>query len=102
SDERGGWTLVLPGRRYYDNAPEVPPPNSPAIARPLTIRIHYPNAPALDLVENVELGTEHSVPNTALRGQVVGSGGSPIGGAVMSTSVSAATSVTRANGLWFL
>jgi len=103
TDERGGWTLVLPGRRYYDNSAEVPPPNAPPITRQLTIRINYPPPAApLVLTPDVQLGTERSIPNTALRGQVVGPGGAPISGAVITTSASGAASVTRANGTWFL
>lgn len=101
SDERGDWAIVLPGRRYYDNTLELRPPNAPPIVRPITVRVHLPNGP-LDLVENVTLGSEHSVRNTALRGQVTGGGGTPLPGAVVTTTVSGATSVTRANGLWFL
>jgi hypothetical protein len=102
TDDRGDWAIVLPGRRYIDNAPELRPPAAPPLVRPITIRIHLPNVPALDLVENVALGTEHSLRNTALRGQVVNAGGAPIRDAVVTTTVSGAASVTNGSGIWFL
>ncbi len=102
TDQRGDWAIVLPGRRYFDNTPELRPPAAPPLVRPMTIRIHLPNVPPLDLVENVTLGAEHSLRNTALRGQVVSAGGAPVRDAVVTTTVSAAASVTRANGIWFL
>jgi hypothetical protein len=103
TNARGDWALVLPSRRYYDAAPEITPGiNPPALERTFAIRIHYSPTP-FDVNEpNVELASDHGVRNTALRGQVVGPGGRPIAGAQISTTVSAATSVTRANGTWFL
>jgi len=101
TDARGDWAILLPGRRYFDNAPELQLPNT-TIVRPIAIRFHLPNAPALDVTENVTLGTDHTVRNTALRGQVVGRGGRPIAGAGVTTTVSGASSITRANGVWFL
>jgi hypothetical protein len=102
TDDRGDWAIVLPGRLYFDIAPELRPPAAPPLVRPITVRIHLPNVPPLDLVENVTLGSEHAVRNTALRGQAVTSGGGPLRDAVVTTTAGGAASVTRANGLWFL
>lgn len=104
SSAAGDWTIVLPGRRYVDNAPEIPAvlnPPPPPIKKQITVRVHGPNG-AVDVQPDVELGTEHSIKNTALRGQVVGPGGRPIGGAHIATSVGPETSVSQDNGLWFL
>jgi hypothetical protein len=103
SSQTGDWAVVLPGRRYLDPAPELPPgPNPPPFTKPITIRIHYPGGPFTDVTNAVELGTEFSLRNTALRGQVLTGGGLPIKDAVVQTSVSAATSLTRPDGTWFL
>jgi hypothetical protein len=99
---RGDWVLVLPGRRYLDNAPEIPGGfNPPPITKRFTLRVHYSAGP-VDLPQTVALGTEHSVRNTALRGQVVGPGGRPMAGAQIATSAGPATSVSRGDGVWFL
>jgi hypothetical protein len=101
TNENGDWAIVLPGRRYIDALPEVPAPGQLPIDRQVTVRIHYP-AGAVDVPTTVRLGTEHSVRNTALRGQVVGSGGRPIAGAQVTTSVGPGASASRADGVWFL
>jgi hypothetical protein len=97
----GDWALVLPGRRYFDNTPEIPPPIPPILRRQVAVRIHYPTGP-VTTVEDVVLGGEHSVRNTALRGQVLGPGGRPIAGARIRTSVDATTSTSCRDGSWFL
>lgn len=100
----GDFALVLPGRRYIDNAAEIVPvanPPNPPLMRAITVRIHFPNVPALDLGEQVAYGSDHAIRNTALRGQVVGGGGRPIEGAQIATSVDAVTTRTRADGVWF-
>jgi hypothetical protein len=97
----GDWALVLPGRRYFDNAAEIPQPNAPPIRRQISVRIGYPSGP-VTTVQDVLLGSEHSVRNTALRGQVLGPAGQPIAGAQIRTSASAATSTSRRDGIWFL
>jgi hypothetical protein len=103
TSDRGDFVLLLPHRRYIDNTPEVPPgPNPPPITIPITLRIGYDSGPALILLPNVVLGGEHSVANTALRGQVVGPGGRPIADAEITVSTGAQISRSRANGLWFL
>jgi len=51
---------------------------------------------------NVLLGSEYGLKNTALRGQVRRANGMPIAGAVITTSVNALTSTSRADGVWFL
>lgn len=105
SAANGDWALVLPGRLYIDPAPEVPavlpPPNSPPMTKQISVRVVYPTGTVTTL-QNVVLGDEHSVRNTGLRGQVLGSGGSPIVGARITTSVSAAVSTTGRDGSWFL
>jgi hypothetical protein len=101
SDDRGGWMLVLPDRRYIDPAPEIPAPGTPPLVKDVTVRVHSPTRD-VDRVEAVTLGGEHAVRNTALRGQVAGPGGRPIAGAVITTSLGPAASRTRADGLWFL
>jgi hypothetical protein len=103
TSDRGDFVLLLPHRRYIDNTPEVPPgANPPPITMPITLRIGYDSGPALVLLPNVVLGGEHSVANTALRGQVVGPGGRPVADAEITVSVGAQTSRSRVNGLWFL
>ena len=97
----GDWALVLPGRRYFDNAAEIPQPMAPPISKQISVRIGYPSGP-VTTVQGVLLGSEHSVRNTALRGQVLGAGGAPIAGANIATSASAATSTSRSDGVWFL
>lgn len=101
----GDWALVLPGRLYFDPAPESPaappPANSPPMTRQIAVRVAYPTG-TVTVLRNVVLGGEHSVRNTGLRGQVTGSGGRPIAGARITTSVSAATSTTGRDGSWFL
>lgn len=101
SDANGDWALVLPGRRYIDNTAEIPPANSPPIRKQISVRVNYPAGP-VTRVQDVLLGSEHPVRNTALRGQVLGPGGRPIAGARIRTSVSAATSTSRRDGVWFL
>jgi hypothetical protein len=101
TSDRGDFVLLLPHRRYIDNTPEVPPGPNP-VTIPVTLRIGYDSGPVLVLLPEVVLGGEHSVANTALRGQVVGPGGRPLGGVEITVSVGAQTSRTKANGLWFL
>ena len=73
------------------------------ITKQITFNVQYvPNSPPTAYTRTFALGREHSLRNTALRGQVVGPGGRPIGGAQITTSVGPATSVSRQNGLWFL
>ena len=101
SSRSGDWSLVLPGRRYYDNAPEIPAPADLPLERQLSVRIGYSGAP-VTTVQTVLLGSEHGVRNTALRGRVLGPGGRPLAGVPITTSVNARTSVTRADGGWTL
>lgn len=98
TDARGDWTLVLPDRRYIDGAPEIP---AQPVVKPISVRVHYPSG-AVTAQRNVTLGSEFALRNTALRGQVLGAGGRPIANAVISTSVNALTSQSRADGVWFL
>jgi hypothetical protein len=103
TNDRGDWALVLPGRRYIDNIAEIPAAGSPPITKQFTFNIHYvAGAPPTVVPRTFALGREHSLRNTALRGQVMGPGGRPISGAQITTSVSPATSVSRNNGVWFL
>jgi hypothetical protein len=95
----GDWALVLPGRRYIDDAPDIPPA-LPLVKR-LDVRIGYPAGP-VTVTQDVLLGSEHAVPNTALRGQVLGPGGRPLAGVPITTSAGPAASVTRADGSWTL
>jgi hypothetical protein len=100
---KGDWALVLPGRRYLDNAPEILPGlNPPPVTKAFALRLTNPDGTIVNLQRTIELGREFSLKATALRGQVVGPAGQPIGGAQVATSVSAATSTSRANGVWFL
>lgn len=101
SGASGDWALVLPGRRYLDNTPEIPPANTLPLKRRIEVRVSYPGGPVI-AVQEVILGSEHSVRNTALRGQVLGPGGRPIAGARIETSASPRTSITRADGKWTL
>ena len=97
----GDWVLVLPGRRHFDTTVELPPANTLPLKRQILVRVGYPGG-AVTTIEDVVLGSEHSVRNTALRGQVLGPGGRPIAGAGITTSASARSSVSRADGLWTL
>ncbi|CAN7806107.1 hypothetical protein LJR267_010688 [Paraburkholderia hospita] len=101
SGVNGDWALVLPGRRYFDSAIEIPPANALPLKKQISIRVGYPGG-AVTTVQDVLLGSEHSVRNTALRGQVLGPGGRPIASVRIKTSVSPRTSITRADGLWTL
>lgn len=98
TDARGDWTLVLPDRRYYEAAPEIP---AAPVDKQIAVRIQYPAGPVTRQVM-VRLGTEYTVKNTALRGQVLGHGGRPIVGAAISTSVNSLMSTSRTDGSWFL
>ncbi|KGQ19383.1 hypothetical protein LF41_3033 [Lysobacter dokdonensis DS-58] len=98
TDARGEWALVLPDRRYFDNTPEIA---SQPVIKPISVRIAYPGG-AVVRQRNVRLGSETALKNTALRGQVLGRGGTPVAGAVISTSVNARRSKSRADGTWFL
>jgi hypothetical protein len=89
---------VLPDRRYIDNTGEIP---AQPVSKQISVRIQYPNAPVTRMV-NVLLGSEYSLKNTALRGQVLGAGGKPIAGAVIGTSKNALTATSRQDGVWFL
>ena len=101
----GDWALILPGRLYIDTAPEgpagPPPPNPPLLTKQVSVRLAYPSGD-ITLLRTVVLGTEHSVRNTGLRGQVLGPGGRPTAGTRITTSASTATTTTRRDGLWFL
>jgi hypothetical protein len=102
SDDRGGWAIVLPGRRFFDATSEVPPAGTVLpLHRQFTIRTHYPTG-QIDRVEDVVLGSDYAVRNTALRGQVVGPRARPIAGARITSSAGAASSVSRSDGSWFL
>lgn len=101
SSTSGDWALVVPGRRYIDNAPEIPAPATMPVTKQLSVRIGYPGGPVTKL-QNVVLGGEHSVSNTALRGQVLGPGGRPLAGVPITTSVNARSSITGADGNWSL
>jgi hypothetical protein len=97
----GDWALLLPGRRYIDGAPEIPSRTNLPLKKQLTVRIAYPDGPVTTL-QTVLLGSEHSVRNTAMRGQVLGPGGRPLAGVPITTSVDAHSSVTGADGSWRL
>lgn len=105
TSSNGDWALILPGRLYIDAAPEgpvgPPPPNPPLLTKQVSLRLAYPTG-VITTLRTVVLGAEHPVRNTGLRGQVLGSGGRPIAGARITTSVSAATTTTRRDGSWFL
>jgi hypothetical protein len=102
TDDRGDWAIVLPGRRYIDNAPEIPGPGVLPITRQITFNLHYvPGNPTV-VTRTFPLGGEHSLRNTALRGRVVGPGGRPIAGAQITTSAGPVTSTTRDDGEWRL
>ena len=81
-----------------DNTPEIPPG---PVDKHISVRIAYPGG-AIVRQRNVRLGSEFAFKNTALRGQVLGPGGKPVAGAVITTSVNALTSTSRADGVWFL
>lgn len=101
TNDHGDWAVVLPGRRYIDNTAEIPAAGT--ITKPITLNVQYvPNSPPTAYTRTFALGGEHSLRNTALRGQVVGPGGRPISGAQITTSAGPASSVSRSNGLWFL
>lgn len=95
----GDWMLILPGRRYIDAAPEILPLGSQPLQKSITVRFALPGGP-LDVVVPVTLATDHSLRNTALRGRVTGSGGRPLAGGVITTSVNARQSVSKADGEW--
>ena len=102
TDANGAWAIVLPGRRYYDATAEVPPTNAPMpLQHALTVRVHYPQG-NIDRAENVPMGTDYAVRNTALRGLALSARQIPIGGVRIATSASAAATVTRADGAWSL
>jgi len=101
SSAQGDWAIVLPGRRYIDAMPEVPPNPGP-IRKQISLSVRDPAGAVATVIEDVLLGSEHSVRNTALRGQVLGPGGRPIAGAKITTTASSATSLTRSDGVWFL
>ena len=96
----GDWAIVLPGRLYIDAAPESPVPAQP-LTKAIDVRLAYPDG-ALTVTRTVLLGAEHSLRNTGLRGQVTGSDGRPVAGAVIASSLNAATSTTAADGTWTL
>lgn len=104
----GDWALFLPDRRRIGFTNETPaatnPPVPPLAPVPMTIRIAYPsNGPVVNILDvPITLGRENAVPNTALRGRVAGLGGRPLGGAVITTSVNALASRSRADGSWSL
>lgn len=103
TNAQGDWTLVLPDRRYFDATPEIPGGNPPPpVTRLLSFRIEYPNAPPVVRPATVRLGSEFALRNTMLRGQVTGTGGRPIAGATITSSVNARSSRTRADGTWTL
>ena len=105
SSATGDWALVLPGRRYIDAAPEqllVTNPPTPPLTAVITIRVTYSVGIFTDVPLTVQYASETTLQCTALRGQVVGPRGRPIAGAIITTSVNARRSVTRADGIWFL
>lgn len=107
SQVSGDWALVLPGRRYIDPAPDVLPRNLPPLPTPplrklISVRITTPAGAVTTTVQEVLLGSEHAVRNTALRGQVLGPGGRPIAGARIETSASPVVSRSRSDGSWYL
>ena len=76
----------------------------PALApAPMTIRIAYPKSgPVVTIPTSITLGRENFVPNTALRGRVVGPGGRPLAGATITTTVNALASRSGTDGSWWL
>lgn len=102
TNAHGDWTLVLPDRRYFDATPEIPPGSPPqVVTKQLGFRVAYPDG-AVVRQANVRLGSEFSLRNTMLRGQVVDASGRPIAGATVESTVNARTSRTRADGVWIL
>jgi len=97
----GDWALVLPGRRYLDPAPEILAPAAPPMRKQVQVRIHYPDG-AVTTPQDVLLGGEHAVRNTALRGQVLGAGDRPLGGVAITTSAGPRSTTSRADGSWTL
>lgn len=100
SGERGDWAVLLPDRRRIGFPGETTP--QPPV--PMTIRIEHPNAgPVVDILGvPVTLGRDNAVPNTALRGTVARSGGHPLDGVAITTSVNGLVSRARADGSWTL
>jgi hypothetical protein len=96
----GDWALLLPDRRRFGIAGET----TPQPTMPMTVRVQHPGGgPVVNILNvPVTLGRENAVPNTALRGQVTGSGGAPLGGVVITTSANALASRTREDGRWAL
>lgn len=97
----GDWALVLPGRRYLDVTPDIPPPNAPPLRKQFKVRVHYPDG-LVTTVQDVLLGSEHAIRNTVLRGQVLGSGSRPLEGAAITTSAGPRATTSRAEGGWTL
>ena len=92
----GDWAIWLPDRSRFEAAPlRIPGPRDDPIKKLITVRIQYPdqNGFSVDVTDDVLLGTEHAIRNTALRGQVRGPGGRPIIGARIETSVGPEASV---------
>jgi hypothetical protein len=104
----GDWAVLLPDRRRIGFPAETPvasnPPVPPLAPAPMTIRIAYPSNGPVITIPNVPitLGRENTVPNTALRGRVVGPGSRPLADAAITTSVNALASRSRADGSWAL
>jgi hypothetical protein len=98
----GDWALLLPDRRRFGIAGETTAPPQQS----MTVRIQYPPFPGGPVVNvanvPVTLGRENAVPNTVLRGQVTRTGGRPLGGVAITTSLNALASRTRDDGRWTL
>lgn len=101
SGANGDWALLLPGRRYIDTAPEIAPANTLPLTRQIAIQVDYPDG-SVTTVQEVVLGSEHAVRNTALRGQVLGPGSRPLAGVAITTSAGPRSTRTRADGQWSL
>jgi hypothetical protein len=97
--ESGDWAILLPDRRRFTAFAEE---QAAPVTTNVTVRITPPAGAPVDLQENVTLGGEHRIPNTALRGEVRGAGGRPIPGARVTTSVNALASESGSDGRWFL
>jgi hypothetical protein len=92
----GDWAILLPDRLQFLN---VGPTTTAAVTHDATIRITRPDAPVVELVVTIPLGTEVALPQTALRGYAFRRG-RPVTDARVTTSVGSGESPVRPDGSW--
>jgi hypothetical protein len=97
TDDRGEWVLAIVDRQTDDQRAQDPQPD---FANSV-IRVNLPVNP-YDVALAIVSGTENSLRQTALRGQVLRANGTAFPGVKITNSVTAGESVTRADGQWFL